>query len=228
MYKIASSEVTNLELIRSIAETGKPAIISTGLSMEDDISMAVDEFKRNSNAELVLFHCVSLYPLEPGMANLTRIKSLRERFGIDVGFSDHSRGSKTMVMAAGLGTRIFEKHFTIDRNYDCPDKDVSMDPSEFAEMINLVENGIEMLGDGSISYGEDEAVVANAARRSLFAMREIPAGKVIEQEDLIALRPGVGIPANRISEVIGKTAGVNIKKDHLIRKEFYNKKGVVS
>ncbi|PKL37801.1 MAG: N-acetylneuraminate synthase [Spirochaetae bacterium HGW-Spirochaetae-1] len=220
LYKIASSEVTNLPLIKKIAKTGKPAILSTGISQERDITDAINVFRKNSGGELILLHCVSLYPLEPAQANLMRIVRLRERFSLDVGFSDHSRDAKAMVAAAALGARIFEKHFTIDSAYDCPDKDVSVTPEQFARMIESVEECVDMLGSGAIGYGEHEKGVARAARRSLFARRFIAKGAVIKEEDLVSFRPGVGIAPNEAGLVIGRTASTDIKKDFLIRREY--------
>ncbi len=216
LYKIASSEVTNIPLIRKIASTGRPAIMSTGISYAEDIRKAVETFRSAGGSELVLFHCVSTYPLDPRDANMNRITSLRDEFGLHVGFSDHSVTNRAMIMAAVMGSRIFEKHFTIDRNFECPDKAVSAAPDDFRLMIEEVEESIAMLGSGDIDFGASEEPVARAARRSLFAARFIAAGRAIKPDDIIALRPGVGIPAGRIDEIIGRKARTDIEKDHLL------------
>jgi N,N'-diacetyllegionaminate synthase len=218
-YKLASSEVTNHPLIEAVALTGKPAVLSTGIASEEDIDMAVTLFREKSSAELVLLHCVSLYPTMAEQVNLARIPALARRFGLPVGFSDHSREAVAPMLAAAVGARMFEKHFTIDRNHDCPDKDISCTPGEFTVMIESVERAVAMAGDGSISSGQAESVTAKAARRSLFARRFIPRGKSIEEDDLVALRPGVGIPAYRLKYLVGKKALVDIPEDHLIRQE---------
>ncbi len=220
LYKLASSEVTNHPLVAAVADTGKPAILSTGIATGDEISRAVELFRTRSRAELLLMHCVSLYPTTPGQVNMRRLPALRERFGLEVGFSDHTTEALAPVLAAGFGARIFEKHFTIDRIYECPDKDISCTPDEFTAMVSSVETAIEMIGTGDMTYGDAEAGTARAARRSLFARRSIPRGKRIEEADLVALRPGVGIPVYESDTVIGRTSRVDIPENYLIRREY--------
>ncbi len=219
LYKLASSEVTNHPLVRAVAETGKPAVLSTGISTEWEIGAAVELFRVPGGGELVLMHCVSLYPLDPVAANLGRIPALGERFRCPVGFSDHTPDTLTAPYAAVAGARIFEKHFTIDRIPDCPDKLVSVTPGGFAEMVERVEQALAMTGDGGLDSGPGEAGTARAARRSVFASRDIAAGKTITGDDLVALRPGVGIPPSETGSLIGRKALVDIAKDHLIRKD---------
>ena len=221
LYKIASSEVSNIQLIRSIAATGKPAIMSTGISLKDSIKNAVETYKTSGGGEMVLLHCVSNYPVAAENINARRVASLRREFGLHTGFSDHSNGTKAMVLAAAFGARIFEKHFTIDSNYDCPDKAVSASPKEFSAMINEVEESIMMLGDGDIDFGASEEPVAKAACRSLFAGRNISAGSLIAEDDIMALRPGVGISAVSIDSLVGRKVKVAIEKDKLLRLEFF-------
>ncbi len=219
LYKIASSEVTNHQLIATVAATGKPAILSTGMSTEDEIGHSVDLFRKHSSSELILMHCVSLYPTRPNQANLMRVRTLSKRFGLPIGFSDHSKGTAAPQVAAAFGARIFEKHFTIDRFYDCPDKDISAAPEEFASLIASVEEAIEMIGDGGISYTSYEKGAALASRRSIFARRRIPMGKKIDEDDLVALRPGTGFPPYMRGTIVGKRARVDIPPDFLIRSE---------
>jgi sialic acid synthase SpsE len=220
LYKLASSEVTNHPLVEAVARTGKPAVMSTGMATEEEIDAAVSLFRKAGGAELVLMHCVSLYPARADQANLARIPALARRYGLATGFSDHTREGFTPMLAAALGARIFEKHFTIDRFHDCPDKDISCTPEEFAGMIESVETAIAMTGGGAISYEGAEAVTARAARRSLFARRPIPRGSVIERDSLVALRPGTGIPPSEIEDVAGKRSLVDIPEGHLIRREY--------
>src|SRR3990172_2082160 len=211
LYKLASSEVTNHPLIEAVAETGKPVILSTGISAEDEIMQAVELFRKHTSAELILLHCVSLYPTRPEKANLARIPALAKRFNLPVGFSDHTKEAAAPVVAAACGARIFEKHFTIDRFHDCPDKAISCTPEQFARMIKSVERAIGMIGTGAISYGGREAGAARAGRRSLFARRLIPKGKTIDTDDLVALRPGVGIPAYELKYIVGKKSRIDRK-----------------
>jgi sialic acid synthase SpsE len=219
LYKIASSEITNIRLIKAVALTGKPAIFSTGISNEHEIEKAVEIFKLSSNAEIALLHCVSLYPLQPQYANLKRIKTLKDKFGLLTGFSDHSIGYEASMIASVFGARIFEKHFTLDRNFKCPDKEVSLDPAGFSTMIDMIENAILMEGTGALSYSRDESSVARSARRSLFAAKNIPACKIIEESDLTALRPGVGIGADSIDSIIGRKTLIKIEKEKIIKED---------
>ncbi len=219
LYKLASSEVTNHPLVRAVAATGKPLILSTGMSSEEEIAAAVDLYRGQGGTELVLLHCVSLYPTPAGRVNLARIPALAGRFGLPVGFSDHTREAAAPMLAAAVGARIFEKHFTIDRFHECPDKDISCTPEEFAGIIDSVELAVTMTGNGAAAFGGEEAGTARGARRSLFARRFIPAGKVIDGDDLVALRPGVGIPPSDLVQVVGKMSGVDVPEGYLIRRE---------
>jgi len=220
-YKVASSEVTNTRLIKKIAQTGKPVIISTGMSSSIEIAAAIDAFKTAGGGQLALLHCVSNYPTLAEHINLNRILSLKREFGLEVGFSDHTKGWKAAVMAAAIGARIFEKHFTIDKNHECPDKEVSLAPDEFNSMIDEVEEAILMLGDGSIDYGESEKEIALSARRSLFASRDIRSGSIISEDDIALLRPGVGIPASVVDNVIGRKTKIDIMKDAVLRTDYF-------
>jgi N,N'-diacetyllegionaminate synthase len=220
LYKIASSELTNIPLLGKIASTKKPVILSTGMSKKDEIEMAIKSLKSIHNIEIVLMHCVSLYPLPHEEINIKRIVELKKTFNLPVGFSDHSKGYDADILAAAVGARIFEKHFTIDNKYDCPDKDLSLTPDQFSEMIENVEKTIEMLGSGNIEYNKNEAITAKGAKRSIFALKFIPKGKIIEEKDLVLLRPGTGIPPMEIHSIIGKEATLNIKENFLIRNEY--------
>jgi len=220
LYKIASSEVTNHPLIAAVANTGKPAILSTGMASEKEIQAAVSVFRRHSRAELVLLHCVSIYPLPPHEANMARIPALARRFGLPVGFSDHTRDPFTAAIAAAFGARLFEKHFTIDKLHECPDKEISCTPDEFSRMVELAEKAIVMAGSGAIDYGAAEAETARASRRSLFARRSIPRGSILGIDDCVTLRPGVGIPPSEIDTVVGKKTRIAIQEGYMIKREY--------
>ncbi len=219
LYKVASSEVTNHRLLKRIGDTGKPVILSTGMVTEHEIAEALALLKSRGTGDILLLHCISLYPLNPETANLKRIRTLREKFGRETGFSDHTRGTEAAVLAVSLGARVFEKHFTLSEDFDCPDRDVSFTGERMSAYMESVESAVKMLGSGGISFSEDEAVTARAARRSIFARREIPAGKVIEEDDLTVLRPGVGIPASMIDNILGRKSSVRIDKDYMVREE---------
>ncbi len=219
LYKVASSEVTNHGLLKRIGDTGKPVLLSTGMVTEDEIAEALSLLQSRGTKDILLLHCISLYPLNPETANVKRIQSLREMYGRDTGFSDHTRGTEAALLAASLGARVFEKHFTLSEDFDCPDRDVSFTGEKMSAYIESIESAVKMLGSGRISFAEDEAATARTARRSIFARREIPAGKVIEEDDLIVLRPGIGIPASMIESILGRKSSVRIEKDYMVREE---------
>ncbi len=221
LYKIASSEVTNEPLLKSIGKTHKPVILSTGICTEREIERAISILQGNGTPDIVLLHCVSLYPMPPERANLKRIIALRERFGFEVGFSDHSSDYRVSALAASLGARIFEKHFTLARDFVCPDASVSLDPEQFREMKEACYTAVSMLGDGALDYDTHQKEVAKSARRSLYAKRFIPMGKTIDADDIAAKRPGVGIVPSLIDTIIGKSARVDIEEDSLLKMEYF-------
>lgn len=209
-YKIASSEVTTIPLLKGIARTGKPVLLSTGMADEEEIARACGILSDGGCREIILLHCISLYPVRDDEMNLLRVPRLAERFGYATGLSDHSPGAEAAMIAAALGARVFEKHFTSDDGVDCPDKAVSVTPQGFREYIHAAERAIEMCGSGSLHPVEREREVARAARRSLFAARDIRQGEVIHSEDLTFLRPGTGISVADIDQVKGRRALMNI------------------
>jgi N,N'-diacetyllegionaminate synthase len=223
-YKLASSEVTNLPLIKAVSGTGKPCILSTGMCSEAEIAMAVDTFRSGSGSEIALMHCVSLYPLPPAEANLNRIGSLARTFSCRVGYSDHTKGLTAAISAAAMGACMIEKHFTLDRDISCPDQDISLDPAGFRAMADAVKEASEMPGSGSIQFGEAEAATARAARRSLFAAVDIVRGEEISPKNLVALRPGVGISPAEIEDITGRRAAIDIAKDMMIREEYLSRR----
>ncbi|MFH0975221.1 MAG: N-acetylneuraminate synthase family protein [Spirochaetota bacterium] len=222
LYKIASSEVTNHILLERIAATKKPVIMSTGISSEKEISMAIDLLNRKGTPDVILMHCVSLYPLPPENANLKRINSLSNRFGLETGYSDHTKDSKTCELAAALGSGIFEKHFTLSKELDCPDKDISLTPAEFQCLIESVKLVKSIIGNGKIDYGNSEKEVARLARKSLFAKKDIHKDELISYNNVIPKRPGIGIPAYELKNIIGKKVNTEIKEDYLLRMEFFD------
>ncbi|TAL33739.1 MAG: N-acetylneuraminate synthase [Spirochaetes bacterium] len=220
LYKVASSEVTNHPLLRRIAKTGKPVIMSTGICTQDEIASALGVLRESGAPDIVLLHCVSLYPLPRDKANLARIPALGKRFGVRVGFSDHTADERTAEIAAAFGARIFEKHFMHQPRFECPDSAVSLDPAGFRRMVEGVREAIAMAGDGHLSSDFSEKEIANSARRSVFSSRFIGKGSLITRDDLVAKRPGTGMPAYRIDEIAGRKAACDIDEDHLIRAEY--------
>ncbi len=212
LYKVASSEITNVPLLHHIASTHKPVIVSTGISLQHEIAYAI-ELLQKANCNVVLLHCVSLYPVPHNAVNLLRIRSLQKLYNVPVGFSDHAKDTRASMIAAALGARVFEKHFKLSHNHDCADKDVSLTPEEFKVYIQDINAAVAMLGDGSIDYKEDEVACARSARRSIFAARDIQAGAQLQYSDIIVKRPGVGLSPLKIQNIVGKKVKRAIKKD---------------
>jgi len=221
LYKVASSELTNTPLIRKIGAVRKPVLLSTGMAGEKDIELCLKNLKDSGNPETVLLHCVSLYPAAKEEANLKRIVSLRDKFGVPVGLSDHTAGYESAVIAAVLGASVIEKHFMVDKNHDCPDKDVSLTAESFREMTEKVNDALTLTGNGLIQYSGREADTALAARKSLFASKNISAGEILTGESVTALRPGTGISPNMIDQISGKISKIDIKEGSLLKWEYF-------
>ena len=220
LYKIASSELTNTPLLRKIGSMKKPVLLSTGMSKYEEIEMSIQNLKGCSVPEIVLLHCVSLYPTEKNEANLNRIVSLKDRFKMPVGLSDHTGDYETAIIAAALGSVVFEKHFIIDNNHDCPDKVVSITADQFKEMIDKVHQTISIMGSGEIEYSGREANTALGAKRSLFANKNIKAGDTLAEGYMIALRPGTGISPYKIDHIIGKKSQIDINEGSILKWEY--------
>jgi N,N'-diacetyllegionaminate synthase len=218
-YKIASSEVTHTRLLRRIAETKKPVIISTGMTHKDEIEKAVS-ISRKGTSDIVLLHCVALYPVPVDQINLSRMNRLKKECGLTVGFSDHTPDIESSYAAICMGASVIEKHFTLSREFKCPDGNVSVTPDQLKTLIERCRNFELMYGDGEISYKTDEEKVAKSSRRSLFASRNIKKGETLSESDIIEKRPGMGIGSAEISRIIGKRSIQDIEKDYLIREEY--------
>jgi N,N'-diacetyllegionaminate synthase len=220
VYKIASSEVTNHQLLKRIASTGKPVLMSTGMADIKDISEAYAILEHGCS-DIILMHCVSLYPTPLEEVNLLRMRALQETFQCVVGFSDHTQGIKAAIAAGYMGAKVIEKHFMLHHEYVCPDAAVSVTPEKLSALIHNLKECNMLLGNGEILYGENEAVIARAARKSLFSRRDIPEGKTIEEDDTIAKRPGVGMTGSDLCLILGKKSKCHIPRDYLLKKEYF-------
>ncbi|MBN1500148.1 MAG: N-acetylneuraminate synthase family protein [Spirochaetes bacterium] len=211
VYKIASSEISNIPLLKKIASTGKPVLISTGISFEEEIDGAVEIFS-NSNTDFALLHCVSLYPVSKEDVNLSRINTLRKKYKCAAGYSDHSSSIDYCVGAVYLGAEYIEKHFMLE-GLECPDANVSITPAVIRNLITQISKIKTILGDGQLNYNKNEEVVANSARRSLYAASDMNAGDVIKVNDICVKRPGLGISPLNIDNITGKKLKNPVKKD---------------
>ncbi len=206
VVKVPSGEITNLPLLLSVARSGKPVILSTGMSDMDEIAFARNTLLKNGCPEVSLLHCNTEYPTPFEDANLRAMDTIRAKFGGTVGYSDHTLGYEAPVAAVALGAQIIEKHFTLDRGMEGPDHSCSLEPDELAAMVSAIRNVELALGAGGKTPSKSEQKNKAIARKSIVAAREIKAGEVFDESMLDVKRPGDGISPTRWFEVIGQTA----------------------
>lgn len=210
-YKIASFELVDLPLLRKVAQTGKPLILSTGMASLEEINEAVQTFRAAGGSQLALLKCTSAYPAPTEEANLRTIPDLAQKFGVPVGLSDHTMGSTVAIAAVSLGACIIEKHFTLSRQTPGPDSSFSMEPDEFRSMVDAIRTAEKALG--VVDYGVSEAQVnSRVFRRSLFAVKDIAAGEKFSAENIRSIRPGNGLHTRHLDEIIGKRATAAIDR----------------
>jgi len=211
MYKIASFELVDLPLIQRIAQTGKPAILSTGMATLGEIDEAVRAFRDAGGAQLTLLKCTSAYPAPPEEMNLRTIPHLTEAFGTPVGLSDHSLGFAVPVAAVTLGACLIEKHLTLSRSDPGPDSAFSTEPEEFKAMVDAVRVVERALG--AVSYDASEKEKSSRAfRRSLFIIEDVRAGERFTENNVRSIRPGYGLPTKHTAEVMGRCAARDLKR----------------
>lgn len=216
-FKIGSGELTNLPLIEYIAKKKKPIILSTGMSSLDEIKESVNLIKKY-NDKLILMQCTSTYPTKYEDVNLGAIRILKDKFNTLVGLSDHSIGIYTSLGAVALGACVIEKHFTLSRDLPGPDQKASIEPDELADLVIGANAIFRALGSNK-KVIDDELPVQQFARESVVSTVSIPKGTIIKKEMVWVKRPGTGIPAKYLNNIIGKIATKNIDKNNVIKFE---------
>jgi len=209
-YKIASFEVVDLPLLKAIAQTGRPVIMSTGMASLSEIDEAVTTLRNHGTKQLALLKCTSAYPSLPGDMNLRTIPHLAQAFDVPVGLSDHTMDVAVPVAAVALGACIIEKHLTMDRSVPGPDSQFSLEPAEFKAMVAAVRTTSEALGRVQYDVSEKEQA-SRVFRRSLFVVEDIQAGQPFTARNVRSIRPGHGLHPRYLDVVIGKTAATNIQ-----------------
>lgn len=204
-YKIASFENVDIPLIRRVARTGKPVIVSTGMATADEIRDAVEAVRGEGNGQVALLKCTSAYPAPPEDMNLATIPDLARRFDVPVGLSDHTLGIATPVAAVALGACIIEKHLTLSRATPGPDSAFSLEPHEFKAMVAAVREAQRAVGRVSYEVTEREQA-SRVFRRSLYVVRDIKAGERFTRDNVRSIRPGHGLPPVMIDRVLGRVA----------------------
>ncbi len=210
-YKIASFENTDLPLIRRVAATGKPLIISTGMATVAELDDTVRAAREAGCKDLILLKCTSTYPATAENTNILTIPHLRELFGCEVGLSDHTMGVGVSIASVALGASVIEKHFTLSRADGGVDSSFSMEPAEMAQLVVETERAWQALG--RVSYGVTEAEKKSIQfRRSLYVVQDIKAGEVLTHENVRAIRPGLGLPTKYLEFVLGKSVKQDAKR----------------
>jgi len=214
--KVPSGEITNRPYLEHVGRTGRPVILSTGMSFLEEVTAAVDVLRAAGAGDIALLQCVSNYPAAAADVNLRAMATLAEATGLPVGLSDHTAGIAIAIAAAALGACAVEKHFTLDRTMPGPDHQASLEPSELAAMIRGIREVEAALGDGVKRPAPAEADTRLVARRSLVAACDIGAGAIISREMLDALRPSTGLSPMVIDDVVGRRATRRIARGELI------------
>lgn len=210
-YKIASAEIIDLPLIRKVASTGKPIIISTGMATLAEISEAVDTAREYGCNELVLLKCTSNYPANPADSNILTIPNMRNVFNCEVGISDHTMGLGVSVASIAMGGTVIEKHLTLDRSEGGVDSAFSLEPAEFQQLV--IESERAWQAFGHVNYGPTQSEIKSLRfRRSLYITMDIKAGDILDVDNLKAIRPGLGLAPKYFELVIGKKIKQDIVK----------------
>jgi len=208
-YKIASFEVVDLPLIRYVARTGKPMIVSTGMASESEIDEAVSAARDAGCHDVVLLHCISSYPAPMDQANLRQVPELARRFGVVSGLSDHTLGTTASVAAVALGACVIEKHFTLSRSDKGPDSEFSLEPAELAQLCRDARDAWS--ATGSVGFHRQKAEDSSKQfRRSIYFVKDLPAGAIVQLGDIRRIRPGMGLVPKHFEELIGRKLRVPV------------------
>ena len=217
-FKIPSGEITNLPYLRHIGHLGRPVILSTGMAIMEEIGSALQILENSGTPKksITVLHCTTEYPTPMPEVNLRAMISVRDNFGVKVGFSDHTLGIEVAIAAVAMGATLIEKHFTLDRQMPGPDHKASLEPSELKSMVTAIRNIEVALGDGVKRPTPSETKNIAVVRKSIIASKSIQLGEVFTTKNLTTKRPGTGISPMRFDEVLGKKARRNFAEDDLI------------
>lgn len=204
LIKIGSTEVTNAPFLKEIAESGKPVILSTGMSTLGEVEKALDTIYETGNLNVTLMHCTTDYPTAIENVNLNAMLTLKHAFHVPVGYSDHTLGFEAAVAAVAMGAVVIEKHITLDRDLPGPDHKASMPPEEFLEYVRHIRNAELLLGDGRKKPTEHEKDIMNQVRRSILANQDLKRGTVLSKEMFCYKRPGDGIWPEYAEILVGR------------------------
>ena len=215
-FKVASFELTDLQLLEHIAQKHKPIRLSVGLATLGEIEEALEAIRLQENDDIIILHCASLYPSPPEIVNLKTIETLSKAFQIPIGFSDHTLGIHIAIAAVTKGATVIEKHFTLDRTMKGPDHSFAIEPEELQQLVKNIRDAEKAMGTGIKGRSKAEQEMYEKGRRSIIAAKDIKKGTKIERDWLILKRPGYGIKPKYLEIVIGRTAKRDIKTDEWI------------
>lgn len=216
IFKVPSGEITNLPYLRKIAQLGKPIICSTGMSTMQEIMACMEVLKKEGNNQVTVLHCNTEYPTPMEDVNLKAMRTLHEKLGVEVGYSDHTLGIEVAIAAVALGAKVIEKHITLDRNMEGPDHKASLEPHELSAMISAIRNIEKALGNSEKVPSASEVKNKPIARKSIVAACPIQKGELLTEENLTVKRPGLGISPMKWDDVIGKYAIKSFEEDEMI------------
>jgi len=209
-YKIASLEITDIPLIEKCAKTRKPIIISTGAATLEDIDLAIKTCKDAGNNQIALLKCTTAYPTPYDEVNLKQIQSLKDKYGVIVGLSDHTLGIEVPIASVVMGAAIIEKHFILSRDSNGLDKEFSLEPHEFKQMVTAIRNIEQAIGSGNFEL-TPKIISAKEFTRSLFVTKNISKGEMLTEQNIRSIRPGLGLHPKYYYEVLGKKASKDIE-----------------
>lgn len=216
IIKIPSGEITNFPLLQKIGKTEKPVILSTGMSTIEEIEQAVEVLQNNGAKEISLLHCNTQYPTPFEDVNLKAMVTLKEKFNLKTGYSDHTPGIEVAIAAVAMGAEIIEKHFTLDKNMIGPDHFMSLEPEELKTMVSYIRNIEKSIGDGIKRVSLSEEINRNIVRKSIVAKCKIKKGDYFSKENLTTKRPGNGISPMEWEKILGTRAERDYKEDEQI------------
>jgi N-acetylneuraminate synthase/N,N'-diacetyllegionaminate synthase len=219
-YKVASGDLTNLPFLEKIARKRKPIILSTGMATLNEVREAVNTIKKAGNNKIILLHCTTNYPCPLQEVNLRAMLTLKKQFNLPVGYSDHTLGILLPIMAATMGAKIIEKHFTLNKKLPGPDHKASLEPDELKEMVRTIKDVEKAMGSDIKKLTKSEEKIKKIVRKSIVAKVDIPKGTKITNNMLVIKRPGIGIKPKYLEKIIGRIVKKDIKQDELITWEM--------
>ncbi len=222
--KISSGEITNLRLLEHASKKNVPIILSTGMATINEIDKAIDTINKNFRSTLILLQCTSVYPANENDINLNAINTLKEKYKLQIGYSDHTLGTNAAVAAIALGAKVIEKHFTIDKKLPGPDHSMALEPKELSNYVDIIRKTEKMLGDGKKIPTNEEEEMKKIFRRGLISTKKINIGDIIDTKNTSIKRPVLGIDAINFDDVVGSISLENIDSGTPIQWKMIKKK----